>query len=339
MRFWGSAILYVNGMGEAPQRVAVVFNPASSGFSAKGGAAERRRAIQAALAARGARTLWYETSTENNGRVSAQRAVGQGIDVLLVAGGDGTVMACAKALAGTGIPLAIIPSGTGNIVAASLRVPGSVAAAVEIALHGDRRWIDVGVSGPDHMFFASSIGFGAAVMRDATPALKARTGMLAYLLTAARHLRDCSGTVRLRLDDEPLIAHKSDGVLVGNFGQLMSRPRLPRTSLDDGLLEVGVLRIRPFLDWLRRDLPAFRPSRPPPLDWYQARRVTVDCSRAQAIERDGDWVGSSPHLEARVLPRSVVVCVPRSVEALPLMRPLWRWVARDAGRLLVRRSS
>jgi diacylglycerol kinase (ATP) len=324
-------------MGARPRQVAVIFNPAS-GAATRDGAAGRRRAIQAALAAHGVQTLWYETTRGNPGRASAQLAVTHGVDVLLVSGGDGTVMACARALVGTAIPLAIIPSGTGNIVAASLRVPTGVMEATEVALRGNRQWIDIGASGPDHTLFAASMGFGAAVMRDATPALKARTGMLAYMLSAVRHLRDSSVTFRLRIDDEPMIVQKSDGVLVGNFGQLMTRPRLPQASLDDGLLEVGILRIRPFLDWLRQDLPAFRPPRRPPLDWYQARHVTVDCDRSQPTERDGDWVGSSSHLEVHVLPRSLMVCVPGSGGPPPPMRPLLHWVARDVRKVVCRRS-
>jgi diacylglycerol kinase family enzyme len=329
--------LPADGTRPTPRQVAVVFNPAS-GASGRGGAAERRRAIQAVLAAHGARTIWYETSREDPGHASAQLAVAQGVDLLLVSGGDGSVMACARALVRTAIPLGIVPSGTGNIVAASLRLPTGVVEAIEVAVHGGRQWIDIGASGPGSMLFAGSIGFGAAVMRDATPALKARTGMVAYMLSAARHLLDSSGTFRVRIDNQALTVQKSDGVLVGNFGQLMTKPRLPRTALDDGLLEVGILRIRPLLDWLRQDRPALRPPRRPPLDWYQARRVEVDCDRSLSTERDGDWVGLSSHLSVHVLPRSLLVCVPGSGGLSTPMRPLLHWVARDVRKLLPRPS-
>jgi diacylglycerol kinase (ATP) len=313
--------------------VAVVFNP-TSGSPGRGGASARRSAIWAALAMRGVRTFWYETSKADPGHACAQQAVARGADLLLVAGGDGTVMACAKALMGTAVPLAIIPSGTGNIVAASLGLPTSMDGAVEIALYGGRRWIDIGASDADRVLFAAGIGFGAAVMRDATPALKARAGMLAYLLSAGRHLLDPPGTFQVRLDDQPPIVRLSHGVIVGNFGQLMTKPRLPRTALDDGLLEVAVLRIRPFLDWVRQDCPALRPQRRPPVDWYQARQVTVECDRSQPSERDGDWVDSSSRLEVRVLPRSLMVCVPAPTALSTPARPLLHWVARDASKLL-----
>jgi diacylglycerol kinase family enzyme len=262
----------------------------------------------------------------------------QNVDVVLVSGGDGTVMACASALVGASVPLAIIPSGTGNIIAASLRVPTGVAAAAETALHGGRIAIDVGFSGAGRPFFAASIGFSAAVVRDATPALKTRAGMLAYAISAARHARDNPATFRIYLDDKPLIIRKANGVLVGNFGQLMARPRLPKTSLNDGLLEVGILRIRPILDWVRKRSPVFRPLTPP-LDWHQARRIVVECDRSCPLERDGDWAGDETRLAAEVVPQSLLVCAPGFSGSPVPPRPVLRWMLRDAGVLLFRRTS
>jgi diacylglycerol kinase family enzyme len=313
----------------------VVFNPAS-GLGGSGTADIRRRAIRAVLAAHGVRTLWYETSRDDDGRSAVRLATRRRVDVMLVSGGDGTVMACASALVGTSIPLGIIPSGTGNIIAASLRVPAGVVAATEAALHGERIAIDVGFCGSRRPFFAASIGFSAAVMRDATPVLKARAGMLAYAISAARHARDAPATFRIHLDDKPLIVRKADGVLVGNFGQLMARPRLPKTSLNDGLLEVGILRIRPIPDWVRQRSPVLRPVTPP-LDWHQAKRILVECDRLCPLERDGDWAGEETRLAAEVLPQSLLVCVP-GFFGLPVRpRPVLRLVLHDAGALLFKR--
>jgi diacylglycerol kinase family enzyme len=310
----------------------VVFNPAS-GLGGDAAAGYRRQAIRAVLAAHGIQALWYETSRVEDGRSAAQSATREGVDLLLVSGGDGTVMACASALAATSVPVGIIPGGTGNIIAASLRVPSGVAAATEAALHGERMAVDVGFSAQGRPFFAAGIGFSAAVMRDATPVLKARAGMLAYAISAVRHARDRSATFLIYLDDEPPIVRKAHGVLVGNFSQLMTRPRLPKTSLDDGLLDVGILRIRPVLDWVRQRSPVFGPLTPP-LDWHQAKRILVLCDRPCPVERDGDWVGEEARLEAQVQPRSLVVCVPGSVVSPVPARPVLRWVLHDAGALL-----
>ncbi|MGW5151865.1 diacylglycerol/lipid kinase family protein [Rhodococcus koreensis] len=313
--------------------MAVVFNP-SSGAPGRGGISGRRCALQAALAAHAIPTLWFETSRADPGEAATRAALAGGADLLMVSGGDGTVMACAKALVGTTVPLAVVPSGTGNIIATSLRLPVTVDEAVEIALNGGRRRIDLGVVAPDRALFAASIGFSAAVMRDATPALKTRVGMFAYLVSAGRHMKDPPTTFSLWFDDEPPIIRESHAILVGNFGEIMTKPRLARTALDDGVLEVGILRVKPLLDWVRQDRPALRPRRRPPLDWYQARKVTIVCDRPQPCERDGDCFGISSRLEIHTLPRSLEVCAPHLTGLPQPRRSLSDLVARDVHRLL-----
>jgi diacylglycerol kinase (ATP) len=317
------------------RHVAVVFNPVSG----VGGSGDRRPTLRALLAARRLRTSWFETSMADPGEGCVRTALAAGADLVLVCGGDGTVMTCAGALIGTSVPLAVIPGGTGNIIATSLRVPRGTRDAVETALHGARRRIDVGVVDGGQPFFAAGMGFSASVMRDATPALKRRAGMFAYFLSAVRHLRDPARTFRVWLDDQPPIVRRANGVLVGNFGELMSRPRLPRTGLDDGLFEVGVLTVRPVSDWARRDL-AFAHSRrrPPPLDWFQAASVRITCDVPQPIERDGEFTGLFTELRARVLAGSVLVCAPaQKADAGELRRRrLIDLLAYDARRLLPR---
>ena len=61
--------------------------------------------------------IWLETTPQDSGQGLAKDAVGQGADLVIATGGDGTVMACATALAGSEVPLAVLPLGTGNLVA------------------------------------------------------------------------------------------------------------------------------------------------------------------------------------------------------------------------------
>ena len=109
---------------------------------------------------------------------------------------------------------------------------------------------------------------------------------------------------------------------------MMRRPRLSHTGLDDGALEIGILQVRPLLDWARRDR-----HRPPPLDWYQAGRVRIECDRRQPTERDGDWCGTSARLEVDVLPRVLEVCVPGSATLRAPRPALSRLLVRDLGRI------
>jgi diacylglycerol kinase (ATP) len=84
-----------------------------------------------------------ETGPGESGLGLARQAVTDGARLVFAAGGDGTVRACAQALAGTGIPLAIVPLGTANLTARALGIPGRADLAIEAGFRGRDRRIDL----------------------------------------------------------------------------------------------------------------------------------------------------------------------------------------------------
>lgn len=88
-------------------------------------------------------TLWLETTAEDSGRAMTQTAVTQQPDLVIAAGGDGTIRLAADGLAHTGIPMGLIPAGTGNLLARNLGLPLDEVAAIEVALAGRHRQIDL----------------------------------------------------------------------------------------------------------------------------------------------------------------------------------------------------
>jgi YegS/Rv2252/BmrU family lipid kinase len=294
-----------------PKRVAVVFNPAA------GEASDRRAEIQAALAANGLEVRWSETTRQDPGRGLTRRAVRKGAELVMVAGGDGTVMACVTGLAGTGVPLAVLPGGTGNLLANNFEIPDDLDGAVEVALHGERRQLDVGALGDDRFVIMCGIGFDAAMLRDADPELKARVGAVAYVLSGMRHLRRRPTRFQLRLDDRPPIARRGQGVLIGNLGRLQGGlPVMPDASPSDGQLDVAVLKTRTLLDWLALAVRilARRRQREPQMEHFRARRVEVRCDRPQPVERDGEPAEPARELLVEIVPGALMLCVPPQEE-------------------------
>src|SRR6478609_6720446 len=99
-------------------RAAVIVNPA------KAGVPDLREPVDKTLAAAGWSTpLWLETTPEDPGRGMAEAAVAAGVQLVVICGGDGTIMACLDALVGTDVPVALVPLGTGNLLARNLGVP------------------------------------------------------------------------------------------------------------------------------------------------------------------------------------------------------------------------
>jgi YegS/Rv2252/BmrU family lipid kinase len=294
----------------APRRVAVVFNPATGGGDPTG----RRQDTRKALAAAGLDVLWLETTREDPGQGVTRRAVAEGVDLVMAQGGDGTVMACVTVLAGTDVPLAVLPGGTGNLLAANFDIPSDLDGAVEVALHGERRRLDVGAMGDDRFVVMGGIGFDAAMLRDADPRLKERLGAVAYVISGLGQLRRRPTRFHLRLDDGEVIARVGQGVLVGNLGRLQGGlPIMPDARPDDGLLDVAVLRTRTLPDWVRLAARVLlrRRRKDPELEVFRAARVEVRCDRPQPVERDGEPAGAADHLVVEVVPAALILCVPK----------------------------
>jgi diacylglycerol kinase (ATP) len=295
--------------GAAPRRVAVVFNPATGG----GDSASRRRDTEEALAGAGLDVLWLETTPEDPGQGVTRRAVAEGVDLVMAQGGDGTVAACVTGLAGSDAPLAVLPGGTGNLLAANFDIPSELDGAVEVALHGERRRLDVGAMGEDRFVIMAGIGFDAAMLRDADPRLKKRLGAVAYVISGLRQLRRRPTRFELRLDDADEVTRVGQGVLVGNLGRLQGGlPIMPDARPDDGLLDVAVLRTRTLADWVRLAVRVLlrRRRKDPELEVLRARRVEVRCDRPQPVERDGDPAGETDRVVVDVVPHALTLCVP-----------------------------
>jgi YegS/Rv2252/BmrU family lipid kinase len=297
--------------GPVPRRVAVVFNPTT------GEADDRRSRIQAALAANRLEVRWLETTRQDQGRGLARRAVEEGAELVMVAGGDGTVMACVTGLAGSGVPLAVLPGGTGNLLANNFDIPGDLDGALEVALRGERRRLDAGALGEDRFVIMCGIGFDAAMLRDADPELKARAGAVAYVVSGLRHLRRRPTRFRLRLDARPPITRRGQGVLVGNLGRLQGGlPVMPDASPSDGQLDVAVLKTRTLPDWLALAVRilARRRRHEPQMEHFRARRVEVRCDRPQPVERDGEPAEPTRELVVEIVPGALTLCVPAPEE-------------------------
>ncbi|MFG3491485.1 diacylglycerol kinase family protein [Streptomyces sp. NPDC047972] len=266
------------------------------------------------------------------------------VDLVVVCGGDGTVRACADVVAGTGIALAVVPCGTGNLLARNLGLPLDPATALAEALDGDCFGIDVGrVSGdgiePARFTVMAGAGFDAAMVRDASPALKARLGWLAYLLAAVRHLGDPRTRVTLRVDGGPRRRHHARMVVVGNVGTLQGGLELlPGARADSGRVDVVLFDPEGAAGWLaatghlvsralrprsaasrQRTGPAADPAvsgrrtvAGGALTYYSGRHVDIRFATAQPREIDGDTVADGRRLVVETEPGALRVRLPRA---------------------------
>jgi diacylglycerol kinase family enzyme len=281
--------------------------------------------------------LWLATSADDPGQGPARAALDAGATVVIAAGGDGTVRAVAEILRGTGTRLALLPSGTGNLLARNLDLTLDDAAhSLSTAFTGADRAIDVaGIdlrredrSVDSHAFLVmAGAGLDAKIMSSTDDELKKRVGWLAYAGALVRVLRD-PGQLRLdyELDGRRRRSERAQALIVGNCGSLPANIMLlPDAAVDDGLLDLIVLKPESFGGWLamivkifwengvvRRTRLGRRMSGMPTgsVDMRQGRSLVVRLSRPELVELDGDPFGTVIGCRIAVEPGALLVKVP-----------------------------
>jgi diacylglycerol kinase (ATP) len=262
--------------------------------------------------------LWLETKEDDPGHAMTERAVAEKVDLVVAAGGDGTVRVVGSGLAGTGIPLGLIPAGTGNLLARNLDLPLKADKAFDVIAAGQTRAVDTIVltvddGEPQRFLVMAGTGIDAMIMDETDENLKAKIGPAAYFVAAGRALDRVPVPVRIRLDQQRVHHRKSVICLIGNVGQLTGGITLiPRAKPDDGVLDVYVASPQKARHWfhaLRRLITA-KPRNADPVDLWVGKRVEIVLEREDTYQLDGDVQGSCRHLVGEVDPGSLLVCVP-----------------------------
>lgn len=279
----------------------------------------RTKVTQAARAAGWDDPLWFETTVDDAGGSMARAAVAAGADVVVAAGGDGTVRVICAEMASTGVPVGVVPAGTGNLLARNLGIPLSRDQALDVVLRGQDRAIDlvqIKGDGLEVTRFAVMAGMGldAAIMAGAPDAMKRRMGWSAYVVAGLRHLRYPAVRVSISVDGREPVQRRARTVLVGNVGSLTAGiPLLPDARIDDGVLDVVViapLRVVGWFSLLWRVLTR-HPRVDERLDRYTGRSVVVTAATSTPRQLDGDTVGSGTEIHAEIEPGVLLVRVPR----------------------------
>jgi len=305
--------------GSGRATVAIAINP----IAGRGRAAAGREA-EARLVERGIPVVAHYGASAADTEAFAERAVRDGIPVLVVVGGDGTVSTVLDAIdrvlvdaPSARLPaIGIVPAGTGDDLARALGIPlGDARAAADVAVDGSRRRIDSGVvegAGWRRRFVTvAACGFDSRVA-ERTNRLRWPAGQWRYRLAiVVEVLRLAPTAFRVAVDGALGRAFAGTLVAVANtpsYGGGM--PIAPGASAVDGLLDVvevaavGRLRLLGLLPRLVKGTHAALRE----VAIVRATSVEIDAPNV-VVYADGERLGWAP-VRIRVEPASLEVCVP-----------------------------
>lgn len=295
----------------------LIFNPAAGQLDAR---RDLERAM-ALLASRGWRIAMAETTFAGSATETARAAAASGQEVVLVAGGDGTLHEVVNGLVGSEVALGVLPVGTANVWAREIGMPTALPLVSDLlpaarALAEGRVYrIDVGRAGGRHFLLWAGVGFDAWVTREVRPEIKRRLGPLAFvpavLGTAARF---AGSPVMLSIDGRRL-ARRALVVEVANAQLYAAIARLsPEACLDDGRLDISIFKGEGVFYLARHifRILTHRHLRDPHIERYLARQVSIRSRMPLPVQVDGEPSGTTP-IAIQVVPRALRVIVPRRV--------------------------
>ncbi len=265
--------------------------------------------------------IWLATTPGDPGHSMARAAREAEADLVMIAGGDGTVRVVLGELAYSGIRVAIVPAGTGNLLARNLDIPLDYARALEL-LGGDAMAQKLDLlrftspeadAPPEYSAVMAGVGADAAIFHDTNENLKRQIGSLAYITAGLNNIRAVPMKGSLQLDDGEAQEIEASLVSIGNVSDLTGGITfIPDASSSDGQLDVLVASPRNAAEITQMVGAVLTdPRNVPHLTHDTARKVTLRLAEPSLFQIDGDVIGEVTELHGEVLEHAVEVLVPK----------------------------
>jgi YegS/Rv2252/BmrU family lipid kinase len=282
-------------------KIAIIVNPiAGTG---------KRKILHRAVSAfnhRGVRPMIRETGKRGDAGYWAAEAADRGCDIVVAAGGDGTINEVANGLAGSRVALGVLPMGVANLLALEMGIPADPERAVDVIINGIPQPAYPGYvilrdegSGKEvkrYFLLMTGIGFDGGVLHDIKRANVANWGKAAYVMTGIRAISRYTHTAfTVRVDRHDELTAYSAVVGKSRFygGRFMVTPR---ASLKDQYLDVclftgpGALRMLKHAFYILTG----RHLRQSGMYYAKARELEVWSRNEVHVQADGDFLGGLP---------------------------------------------
>lgn len=219
-------------------------------------------------------------------------------DVVMVAGGDGSVNSGASLCIERNATLAVLPSGTANDFARNLALPEDPVALCELIQRGDTQQVDVAEFGGGLFLNVAHVGLGTLPARESQASSKKLLGRFSYGVELLRRVNAKRGFHSEIICDQARVRGRWLSVAVSSGAFFGGGNEIPQAAANDGLLDVIAVKPRPLLQLLLTfflvQLLGKSPKRTSTFVHLKGRRCEVLTSKPKTVTADGDVAGSTP---------------------------------------------
>lgn len=249
----------------------------------------------------------YKTKSSKDATREAKKS--RKYDVVIVAGGDGTINEVINGLANSRVKFGIIPIGTGNVFARELRLPINIYKICNIIKRCKIKRYDLGKANRTYFLLSCGIGFDATVLNEMDPLIKKFLGVFSYHFYAFKKIRDYKApliTVTVKN-----IKKKGNLLIISNTKNYAGNFKFsPKANPFDGKLDICLFEDKiEFFKLLNNMLKVKLNIKPRNLWHYQTKEMKVTSNPKNLIHTDGEVIGTTP-LNIKVVPRAISIIVP-----------------------------
>lgn len=219
-------------------------------------------------------------------------------DIVMVAGGDGSVNAGASLCLERNATLAVLPSGTANDFARNLALPAEPAAVCELVQQGVTQLVDVAEFGGGIFLNVAHIGLGTLPARESKGSAKKLLGRFSYGVELLRKVNAKRGFHAEIECDQAFVRGRWLSIAVSSGAFFGGGNEIPQATADDGLLDVIAVKPRPLLQLLLTfflvQFSGKSPKRTSTVVHLKGKRCDILTSSEKTVTVDGDEAGKTP---------------------------------------------
>ena len=268
-------------------KIVVILNPSARG--------QKSKSLWEKVRALSKNSFVHVTTEPGEARDFARQSARKGCDIVVAAGGDGTVNEVVNGIAGSGVALGLLPIGTMNVFAAELGLPtNNLRKCWETIEAGHTRMVDLPMANRHAFVQLAGVGFDAQIVQETNPGFRKQFGPLSYVVAATQIASRNAPTLVVEWGGRQ---KRGSFVLIGN-GRYYGGPFVifKDAKIDDGKLDVLIFKNLGYLDIMRylSGIVFGTHAEMHDVEYFQTRRVVVRSEAGVPVEVDGDVICQVP---------------------------------------------